>query len=353
VDHFNPQVLDANDYYPFGSLEPGRTYAAASVGSYRFGFNGKEDDNEVKGVGDQQDYGMRIYDPRVGRFLSLDPLTKRYAGLTPYQFSSNSPLSKLDIDGLEGITFQQIADDPAEIIPALTEWDNLKPEAMSWVRMIDENLNPLYIATKGVYEITTGKDWTTGERVDRVRTATDLGVNILMTIALHKTLKSVSSEDVAGNQATANKAAMGKSRPVASTTDAAPGAIIEKPKIDFEALYQKYKAQRPHLSQSTINKAWENAKDADGNVYDPNTGEQLTWDKFKSRYDQWHMGHKAGQEYRTLLEQLRKGQITEDQFKKEYNNPNNYQPEAPKANMSHRYEQKTTTQPQTQTQSGG
>lgn len=42
---------------------------------YRYGFNGKENDNDVKGIeGSQQDYGMRIYDPRLGRFLSVDPV---------------------------------------------------------------------------------------------------------------------------------------------------------------------------------------------------------------------------------------------------------------------------------------
>ena len=101
MDHYNPQVLDANDYYPFGSLEPGRTYAASIAGNYRYGFNGKENDNEVKGVGDQQDYGMRIYDPRVGRFLSIDPLTKKYPELTPYQFASNRPIDGIDLDGKE------------------------------------------------------------------------------------------------------------------------------------------------------------------------------------------------------------------------------------------------------------
>ena len=101
VDHFNPQVLDANDYYPFGSLEPGRSYVASSVGNYRYGFNGKENDNEVKGVGNQQDYGMRIYDPRLGRFLSIDPITKKYPDLTPYQFASNRPIEAIDLDGLE------------------------------------------------------------------------------------------------------------------------------------------------------------------------------------------------------------------------------------------------------------
>jgi len=55
----------------------------------------------VKGLGNQQDYGMRIYDPRIGRFLSVDPLTKSYPELTPYQFASNTPIGGIDLDGEE------------------------------------------------------------------------------------------------------------------------------------------------------------------------------------------------------------------------------------------------------------
>ena len=76
----------------------GRTFFS---GNYRYGFNGKENDNEVKGEGNQQDYGMRIYDPRLGRFLSVDPLTKKYPELTTYQFASNSPIAATDVDGAE------------------------------------------------------------------------------------------------------------------------------------------------------------------------------------------------------------------------------------------------------------
>jgi RHS repeat-associated protein len=74
-------------------------------GGYRYGFNGKENDNEVKGEGNQQDYGMRIYDGRIGKFLSVDPLTKGFPQLTPYQFASNSPIANIDLDGLERIHF--------------------------------------------------------------------------------------------------------------------------------------------------------------------------------------------------------------------------------------------------------
>ncbi|MVT12593.1 RHS repeat-associated core domain-containing protein [Chitinophaga tropicalis] len=76
------------------------------MGLYRYGFNGKENDNEVKGDGNQQDYGFRIYDPRVGRFLSVDPLTKNYPWYTPYQFAGNKPIWATDLDGLEERYFQ-------------------------------------------------------------------------------------------------------------------------------------------------------------------------------------------------------------------------------------------------------
>jgi len=106
VDYLLPDIVNAQDYYPFGMLQPGRTYALGS--NYRYGFNGKENDNDIKkddvGVympGVQQDYGMRIYDPRVGRFLSVDPLTQKYSDLTPYQFASNRPVDGTDLDGKE------------------------------------------------------------------------------------------------------------------------------------------------------------------------------------------------------------------------------------------------------------
>jgi len=100
IDYYTPDIITANDYYPFGMLMPGRKYTAGS--SYRYGFNGKENDNDVKNVeGGQQDYGMRIYDPRVGKFLSMDPLFKSFVDLTPYQFASNTPIRATDLDGLE------------------------------------------------------------------------------------------------------------------------------------------------------------------------------------------------------------------------------------------------------------
>jgi len=77
----------------------GRKYTTEN--RYRYGFNGKENDSEVKGEGNQQDYGMRIFDSRLGRFLSVDPLTKEYPWYTPYSFAGNKPIEAIDLDGAE------------------------------------------------------------------------------------------------------------------------------------------------------------------------------------------------------------------------------------------------------------
>lgn len=98
ADYFVPDMQSATDYYAFGSPMPGRQF---NSGNYRYGFNGKENDNEAKGTGNQQDYGMRIYDSRVAKFLSVDPLTKSYPSLSPYPFAMNSPIAGIDMDGLE------------------------------------------------------------------------------------------------------------------------------------------------------------------------------------------------------------------------------------------------------------
>ena len=51
---------------------------------YRFGFNGMEKDNELKGVGNSLDFRERIYDSKLGRFLSVDTLTAQYPFYKPY-----------------------------------------------------------------------------------------------------------------------------------------------------------------------------------------------------------------------------------------------------------------------------
>ncbi|MNU99836.1 hypothetical protein D3C71_899840 [compost metagenome] len=86
--------------------------------SYRF--NGMEIDKEVReGDGNSYDFGDRIYDPRIGRWLSIDGLTKKFPWWTPYQFSGNTPIWGKDLEGLEadrpvGPANQGIVVDPSD-----------------------------------------------------------------------------------------------------------------------------------------------------------------------------------------------------------------------------------------------
>jgi RHS repeat-associated protein len=124
--YFEADVQTVQDYYAFGMQMPGRKLS----GGYRYGFNGKENDNEVKGERNQIDYGWRVHDPRIGRFLSTDPISKDYPELTPYQYASNTPIQAIDLDGLEaaGVGFgwgisqlqsTKAADQVAKGIPAM------------------------------------------------------------------------------------------------------------------------------------------------------------------------------------------------------------------------------------------
>ncbi len=76
-----------------------RHFSSSEHTGYRFGFNGMEKDDEVKGNGNSLDFGARIYDPRIGRWLSTDPLQAKYPSLSPYNISFNNPIQYMDPDG--------------------------------------------------------------------------------------------------------------------------------------------------------------------------------------------------------------------------------------------------------------
>ena len=79
---------------------PGRTF---NGGDYRYGFNGKEMDNEIKSIdGSSYDFGARMYDPRVGRFLSRDPKERSYPDQSPYNAFNDNPILYADPTGKSG-----------------------------------------------------------------------------------------------------------------------------------------------------------------------------------------------------------------------------------------------------------
>ena len=83
----------------FGSPLIGRTYQAESLGGYRYSFNGKEKDDETYGDGNEMDFGARIYDGRLGRWMSLDPMQMKFPGESHYSYAGNSPIIYIDKGG--------------------------------------------------------------------------------------------------------------------------------------------------------------------------------------------------------------------------------------------------------------
>ncbi|MBN2681429.1 MAG: hypothetical protein JXR58_02900 [Bacteroidales bacterium] len=67
---------------------------------YRFGFNGKENLNEISGsTGTHLDFGARVYDSRLGRFLSVDNFAGNFPWQSPFLFASNTPIIAIDNNG--------------------------------------------------------------------------------------------------------------------------------------------------------------------------------------------------------------------------------------------------------------
>ncbi len=120
---------------------------------YRFGFQGQEKDDEVKGNGNSLDFGARIYDPRVGRWMSVDPDFSKYPWISPYNFVSNSPISRVDPsgkgdfyfmgikignDGKEDNEIYLVKDDDIKLAQAINQAEGhvYKPESGDYSRFI-------------------------------------------------------------------------------------------------------------------------------------------------------------------------------------------------------------------------
>ena len=94
-------LIQENHYYPFGMQQGGWTAEPSPTNAYKY--NGKELNLDF-GL-NLSDYGARWYDGGIGRWSSVDPMAEGNTSFTPFQYSSNNPLSMIDIDGQDDIYY--------------------------------------------------------------------------------------------------------------------------------------------------------------------------------------------------------------------------------------------------------
>lgn len=92
-------IVQEDDYYPYGNLIDGLTYQNTVYDTNFYKYNGKQLDNDF--AEDIYDYGARYYDPQIGRFLELDPLSRKFPSFSSYSYALNNPINAIDINGLE------------------------------------------------------------------------------------------------------------------------------------------------------------------------------------------------------------------------------------------------------------
>ena len=210
---------------------PGRKYSAGT--GYRYGFNGKENDNEVKGESSQQDYGMRIYDPRIGKFLSVDPISSKYPELTPYQFASDRPIDGVDEDGLEWAKgrdpidrfWRGDGDQVTNLLDIISDAWYGTGKTGDGLDYVNRNYNPIGIAAHDGYQIATGKDMITGESKSREKATEHLVLNVILYVTFEKATASVTMETAEAKMSMGVKTALQSSKPQ-----------ISKPSNRFNAL---------------------------------------------------------------------------------------------------------------------
>ena len=89
------QVTERNDYYPYGGRHANSALTTDATNRWRF--SGKE--IQTTASVNLLDFGARMYDDRLCRWTTQDPLAEKYYGFSPYVYCAGEPVGFVDPDG--------------------------------------------------------------------------------------------------------------------------------------------------------------------------------------------------------------------------------------------------------------
>jgi RHS repeat-associated protein len=99
ITYTKSPVVQADDYYAFGLSVSDLSFRKASAMPNQYKYNGKEEQDEL-GIG-WIDYGARMYDNAIGRWMVVDPLAEVARRWSPYAYAYDNPIRFIDPDGMK------------------------------------------------------------------------------------------------------------------------------------------------------------------------------------------------------------------------------------------------------------
>jgi RHS repeat-associated protein len=99
ITYTKSPVEQADDYYAFGLSVADLSFRKASAMPNQYKYNGKEEQDELS-IG-WIDYGARMYDNAIGRWLAVDPLAEKARRWSPYTYAYDNPIRFIDPDGMK------------------------------------------------------------------------------------------------------------------------------------------------------------------------------------------------------------------------------------------------------------